>query len=261
MSWHILYPVYWMCQGIELLKKTGIFLFVFVSLSLFSLEFTNENSVSTRFIISTGISYNLKVSTNYYYQQDLLPLSIPLKFGFDTRLTDWFSLYTGIDFVYQIRSFSNAIGSQQITFYNNNFIIDLPLIFKFYPLAQKFDIYENFYVGLGVFPHFWVVNNVYYEYDEKTHIENAYSTDDKYLPPKKIYTPVNAGFYLSIGNHFLITDKVLFGIELFSDYLFVPVLNGYYTDPQVKSNNGMTQMDFYIKFGFSMSFAFDLSRR
>jgi hypothetical protein len=92
-------------------------------------------------------------------------------------------------------------------------------------------------------------------------LENAYATENIYLPPKNIYTPVNAGFYLSIGNHFPITEQVLFGIELYSDYLFVPVLNGYYVDPQVKNNNGMIQMDFYIKFGFSMSFAFDLSRR
>ena len=244
-----------------MLKKACIFLFIMISINIFSIEFARSRSISSRFIIGTGICYNLKVSTNYYYQQDILPLSIPLKFAFDTRFTDWFSLYTGVDFIYQIRTFNNTINNEQVTFYNNSFMIDLPLIFKFYPMASKFDIYENFYIGLGLFPHFWVVNNVYFELNDEKFTLNVYDTENRYLPPKKIYTPVNAGFYLSIGNHFTISDNVLLGIELFSDYLFVPVLNGYYVTPHIVNEDDAVQLDFYIKFGLSMSFAFDLSRR
>lgn len=243
-----------------MLKKLLIITFIISIYTLDSVEFVKSNNVSARFIISTGLAYNLKLSTNFYYQQDVLPLSIPLKFAFDTRFTEWFSLYTGIDFVYQIRTYNNTIGSEQITFYNNNFFIDLPLIFKFYPLASKYDIYENFYIGLGVYPHFWLVNNVYFVMGGKSYDENAYLTDNANLPPQKIYTPVNAGFYLSIGNHFTISEKVLFGIELFSDYLFIPVINGYNIDPVFLNGNKVAQMDFYLKFGLVMSFAFELSR-
>jgi hypothetical protein len=241
-------------------KKLTIIFFIIFSLNfIHSIEFSGSGNISTRFIITAGIDYNLKISTNYYYEQDILPLSIPLKFGFDTRFAQWFSLYAGVDFIYQIRTINKSISNEPTTLYNNNFFIDLPIIFKFYPLASSLDVYENFYIGLGIFPHFWVVNNIYYISGSKSYSENAYDTTNEILPPKNIYTPVNVGFHLSIGNHFPVTDTFLIGIELFSDYLFIPVLNGSYVKPPVMTDNDYPQLDFYINFGFALSFAFQIS--
>ena len=217
-----------------------------------------SSETSVRLFINTGISYNFKITTDYSSQIDSLFLDVPLCVGVDTRFIEWFSIYSGVDFLYGLHSLKETIDSETYIFYLHNMFIRIPFIIKFYPFIYKDQAYLNFYLGLGVFAHFWPLN-CYYIIPENNAIllGNSYQPSHKKMPPGNIYTPANIGFKFSIGNHFPVSYRTLFGIELYFNYLFIPYVNGYYFNQNYNRGNAVI-LEFNASVGILISIGINL---
>lgn len=212
---------------------------------------------SVKFFTSISAAYNYKISTDYSYQTNGIFMTIPLDFSFDFRFIEWFSINPGISFLYGINSYTSTYSSESIGFYNHNLFIRLPFTIKFYPMVYKSDSYANFFLGVGLYGYFWAVNGYYYERNGKQYYGNRYSTSSALLPPDEIYTPANIGIKLSLGNNFQVAKNTFFGLELFADYLFLPICNGYYNNINYKPS-GNVLLEFSGSVGVAVSIGFQV---
>jgi hypothetical protein len=245
------------------MKKLYIIFILFI-ISIFNIQpATLKIQVidkSLRFNTGIGVGYHFKISTDYSEQTESFFLEIPLRFGLDYRFSDWFSLYWGTDIVYGLHTYLQSFSGTQYTFYINNLFIKVPFDIKFYPMVQRNEAFNNFYISTGIFLHFWPMN-IFYT-NAKGHSDkygNSYIAKSLLMPPGTVYTPVNIGTKLAIGNQFFIADHTLFGLELFGSYMFIPYLNGYY--PATKYSRGRNVVvEFSATVGISLSIAVELIR-
>ena len=230
----------------------SIFFGIF-SLNLFCVKYFGYQT-SVKVLFNIGITYNFKISTDFAYQRDALFLGIPFQPRVDIRFVEWFSFSFGVDFLYLLHIYRTTY-TDEITFYNNNLIIQTPFIVKFYPLVYKSDTYENFYIGLGLFGNFWAVNTFFYEKNGNSYYGDSYTSNSNELPPSKVYTPANIGFKLCLGNNFFVTQKNIIGIELYADYLFIPYINGYSSNPNFSTSQNVL-LEFVANAGIALSIGF-----
>lgn len=238
-------------------KKLFVSILLFVSFNIFSYQ-VYFSATRLRLLFNTGIAYNFKISTDYNVQTESFFLDIPLSAGIDYRAKDWFSLNAGLDVTYGLHTYLQNINGTVFTFYIHNLFLRVPLNFKFYPLAHKDPAYDNFYIAPGVFLHFWPMH-LYYITSKTvgTNTGSMYDPTHTYLPPKNIYTPVNLGTRLAIGNHFYVSNKILFGLELYWTFMFIPYINGYYFNNNY-SRGGNVIIEFNSSVGVSVSIGVDL---
>jgi len=241
-------------------KRLLVIIFIFIYSTLFSQDkqpkiFGTPDSL--RLFFNLGVAYNLKLTTDYLFQEYDVSLNFPFEINFDYRFKEWFSLNFGLYFAYNFRTYSIINpDNTTIDYYMNSLFIRLPFNIKFHPFVYKSDDYRNFYVGIGLFPHFWPVNTYYYKYREEYYGDN-YTNQNENLIDGKLYTPVNFGTKFSIGNAFVISKKALFSFELYAEYLFLPYTNGYYYGINYKTNSDIL-LEFAITFGVSISFGIQL---
>lgn len=238
-------------------KKIIIFAFLLISFNIYSFQ-VYVSTTQLRLLINSGIAYNFKISTDYNVQTESFFMDVPIAVGVDYRINDWFSLYGGIDITYGLHSYRQSMGDLFYTFYIHNLFLRIPVNFKFYPMAHKNPAYDNFYVSPGLFLHFWPMH-IYYNVAKDSSISygNMYAPSHSFMPPKNIYTPVNLGTKLSIGNHFYITNKILFGLELYWTFMFLPYINGYYFNNNY-ARGGNVILEFNSSVGISISLGIDL---
>ncbi len=214
---------------------------------------------SVRLLIGAGVAYNFPITTDYITQVETFNLDVPLNFGIDLRYVNWVSFYTGLEFYYNLHTYQRTIDDVGYTYYINSMFINIPFMAKFYPMYDKDKAYSNFYIGVGGFLNFWPVNTYYVTTNtDLIHTGNCYSPVHRELPPGNIYTPANIGFRFSIGNHFYVTDSLLLGIEMFLNYLFLPVLNGYYFNDYYNRGNAVI-LEFKASIGIVLSIGIDLT--
>jgi len=214
---------------------------------------------SAKFFIGLSAAYNYKISTDFSYQSGGVFMSAPLDFIFDFRFIEWFSLASGASFIYGINTYNSNIKGQSVSFYNHNLFIRVPFQVKFYPMVYKNDSYANFFFGVGLFAHFWPINGYYYENSGDKNFGDRYNPSVKDLPPGGIYTPTNVGLKLSLGNCFTVAKNTFIGLELFADYLFIPIVNGYYNNINFKPNNNVI-LDFSGSIGVAALIGFELTK-
>lgn len=210
---------------------------------------------NVRLYISQGLAYNFNASTRMFDQSDLAFLEAPFRLAVDTRLVKWLSIYGGLDIVYSYHLY--AYRGYEIN--KHNLFIRLPLHIRFYPMTLRDERYKNFYLSLGLFAHFWPVNGYFINAGGGRKFEgSAYRSDDNMLFPSEVYTKANVGLTISLGNSFVVRENVLFGLELFSNYLFIPFLNGYTTEPHFKIDDDV-MLNFMVNVGIAFSFGFELA--
>jgi hypothetical protein len=215
---------------------------------------------SSRLYLSSGINYNFIITSDQNFFYDSYHFSIPLLMTLDFRFIEWFSLAPAFELDYSLETMRlrDTLPVSDLV-YNHSLIIKLPLNIRFYPLVYKNDLYQNFYLSVGFFPWFWTVNAFYYERDRVKYSGNAYQTEDPIFPDPGVYTPVNGGIKLAIGNSFPVHDKVLVGLELFGEYLFAPYVNGYSGNLNY-APYGPVVLKFNASFGALLSIGFELTR-
>ena len=244
-------------------KRFLIIILIFIYSTLFSQNQDKQPNVfgtpdSLRLFFNLGVAYNLKVTTDYFYQEYDISLNVPFEINLDYRFKDWFSLNFGLCFAYNFRTYNIPNPDEtSIDYYMNSLFIRLPFNIKFHPFVYKNDDYRNFYIGIGFFPHIWAVNTYYYVKYKNEYYGNNYTDQNSDLVHGKLYTPVNLGTKFSIGNTFLISRKALFGLELYAEYLFLPYINGYYNGINYKTNSNVL-LEFVFSFGVSISFGAQL---
>jgi hypothetical protein len=236
-----------------------IVLLLFIPLIDINSQIYYSNQLSVRLIISSGVDYNFPIKTDYVTQQEGISIDVPLNFCFDIRTTEWVSLYTGIEFYYDLHSYSQSIDDENYTYYINSLFIRFPLMAKFYPMYDKDRAYNNFYIAIGGLLHTWPVNTYYVTAKSGIiHTGNCYSPTHSEMPPGTIYTHVNVGMRFAIGNHFYVSNISLVGIEMYLDYLFIPSINGYYFGVNYNRGNGII-MEFSGSIGVLLSIGIDLT--
>jgi hypothetical protein len=182
-------------------------------------------------------------------KKDLAFIEVPLKINLDFRLIKWISLQFGFDLFYNYHLYQ----IDDVNINNHNLFIRLPLTLKVYPLSNMDERYNNVYLGFGVFAQFWPLNQYYINTVQK-YSGNAYQPDEtlNYLYPGDVYTKSNIGFTFSLGNHFFFSQRAFFGIEMFTNYLFIPFLNGYWATPDYWINEHV-MLNFMINVGIGIT--------
>lgn len=243
----------------KIIKILFIIIFLIIIISFTNPQKRIEKSAtSVRFYFNTGVSYTFPITTDYISQIDIGTINIPLSFGFDIRFKDWLSLYTGTDFIYGIHFTKRTIDGINYEYYFHNMFIQIPLLVKFYIMYDKDPAYSNFYIGLGGFLHFWPVNFYYIKTNtDLIHSGNTYNPAHSEIPPGNIYTPINIGLKVAIGNHFYVSDRTLLGLEFYLNYLFIPTVNGYYFGQNYNRGNAII-LEFSGSIGMIISIGFDM---
>jgi hypothetical protein len=247
-------------QSSLLLKKIFIF-FILAFISVFNLKsetyFSQERYL--RILAGNGISYNFIAKNEYLTRAETFYLELPIIISVDYRIIEWCSINPGLELTYSLRSYQEDAQEGFYSFYIHNLFLRIPVIFKFYPMVYQREAYKNFYIGVGLFVHFWPLNAYYYKDADGRTITgscyNPYMGHD--MPPGNIYTFVNIGLKLSTGNFFPISDSLLFGLELYANYLFIPAVNGYYNNINY-SRGGGTILEFNGSVGIMLTFAFNV---
>jgi len=238
----------------------GLFVF-FMNIHTYSRsDYTDyySGNLNINLIIATGFGYDFSVSTDLSYKEKFLFIEVPINTGVDLRFSDRFSVYTGIDLLYGVSYYDLIAENDNNIYYTHNLFIRLPVVIKLYPLVTINEMYNNLYVGFGLFLHIWALNYYYvtthYGYSLTC---SSYFPSHKEMPPEGVYTPVNIGFRFTFGNQFHVSDKVLLGIEFFADYLFIPYINGYYNNIMYEEG-GAVIMEFMPSIGVMISIGINL---
>jgi len=215
-------------------------------------------NLNINLLIATGFAYDFSVSTDLAYKDKYLSIEVPINTGLDFRFSDKFSIYTGIDLLYDIYYYDLKAEDDNNSYYIHNLFIRLPVVIKLYPLVTVNELYSNLYVGFGLFLHIWALNYYFVTTDLGYSLTgSSYFPSHKELPPAGVYTPVNLGFRLTFGNHFQVSEKVLLGVEFFGNYLFIPYINGYYNNIMY-NEDGAVIMEFMPSVGVLMSIGINL---
>lgn len=236
--------------------KKPVLILLFLNIFFYSAAYDYEN-LNIKLLFSAGFAYDFTPSTDIYYKENPVFIEVPLNVNLDFRFRERFSLFTGLDLSYAVYTYNNTYYKTNIYFHN--IFIRIPFTVKFYPITHLDEAYENFYIGLGLFLHVWVLN--YYFIQSKygyNKTGNAYFPTHEETPPGKVYTPANIGFKLSLGNVFYLSDKTLLGFELYASYLFIPFVNGYYQNINYNLDNGII-MDFCPSVGALFYIGVDLT--
>ena len=242
--------------------KIKLFIIILIIISSPLIAQNNDyysEHTNIKLYINFGFSYHFPITTDYNSQTEALFLDVPLAIVVDIRTRQWVSFCTGIELIYGINYQKLIIDDEYYAFYINSLFIRIPLIAKFYPFAHKNDAFENFYFGVGGILHFWPVNYYYViTYDSLVHTGNCYSPYHSEIPPGNIYTPANAGFKFCIGNNFYVSNQILLGVEFYTTYLFLPVVNGYYFGQNYNRGENVI-LEFDLNVGVVFSIGIDLN--
>jgi hypothetical protein len=207
---------------------------------------------SIRLSGAAGITYQFKVSTDTSSTMDIVNLEIPVRVILDYRFIEWFSLSWSIEAAYGIHLYTAAPTGDTYNYYIHSIFVRVPFMVKFHPLVYKSDRFWNTYLAVGLFFHAWPLNYYQLLADTTTLSGNSYKPTHTEMDPAGIYSPVNIGFRFAIGNQFDIRARGFFGTEVFTNFLFLPVINGWYKDGW---NRGyQTVVDFSLTIGVAVSF-------
>lgn len=239
-------------------KKFIILCFLITYFFIIPMENKEEDKEIDLFL-GLGVEYNFLASTNSTYKQKFLFLQIPFSTEIELKIKQELSLGSGINFSYGITSYQKEVAEDYYKYYNHNFFIDIPFHIKFYPLVNINQIYERFYLGTSLFIHFWLLNYYYIQNlrNNKVTSGNGFTSSIKEMPPTGVYTPVNLGIILRIGNQFKISEKNVIGVELYGSYLFLPVINGFYNSINYKEEN-IVILEFVPSIGINLFLGFIL---
>lgn len=216
------------------------------------------NHAETRyyFNVGAGIAYDFNINSEFLARDDVAFFDVPFSLDFDVRFHENVSIGSGINAVYSYHRYSlNGFSIQ-----NHNMFIDIPLNFKFYPLAGREDSHYFFYCGAGIFVRLWAVNRYIMSSSSVTYEGNSYTPDNEYIQPGECYTPVNVGTQVSIGNVLKLNDIVGFGLEINAKYLFMPFINGYLTSPAATNEDGQVYLNFMASTGIKLFISFDITK-
>lgn len=214
------------------------------------------NDQKLYFNIGTGIAYDFNLSEDIFYHNDIVFIDVPLTFEFDYRFKEFVSIMSGVNIVYSHHQYK--LNEYDIT--KNDLFIDIPLNFKFYPIADREESHYFFYIAVGLFIRTWPLNTYTMSYGGNYYQGNGYAPDNKYIQPGSSYMPVNVGTSLSIGNVLKVSDNVGIGLEIYAKYLFLPYINGYFAEPDSKDSNGKTYLNFWGNTGLKLFISFNLTK-
>ncbi len=238
----------------------SVFISIFVSLYSFNIDARNifgyESNLT--FFGNAGITYNFPASTVSLFQyKEFYGLSVPISFGVNIQFIEYWSLFVETSFIYDLRGTKETINNDSFVIQNHNIFIDIPIMARFYPMAYKGPQYENFYISVGLLAHFWPGNFYYINKNNGTIISgNGYiDTAGGIMPDTAVYNPVNFGIKVVLGNAYTINDNFIIGVDIYSKFLFLPIINGYNTSPAyIDTITGVIPVDFYVNLGVSLSF-------
>ena len=209
--------------------------------------------------IPFGIGYVANISTDMTRMEQLYALHVPIGLCVDTRFIAWFSIFSGVEFLYELQSFRQNPQNEEdptIRHFYHNLQLEIPIVVKFYPFVSKGDQYENMYFGVGLLAHFSPAR--FYSINDGDGIAygNVYTDANEAMIPSAAYPPANVGLRLAMGNTFMFRDKAGFGLELYLNYLFVPTICGYWSDP-----NYIIKDDPFLDFNLTVGIAFSIAIR
>lgn len=208
------------------------------------------------FNIGAGIAYDFNINSEFFARDDVAFFDVPFSLEFDVRFHENVSVGSGINGVYTYHMYSlNGFSIQ-----NHNMFVDIPLNFKFYPLAGREDSHYFFYCGAGIFVRLWAVNRYVMSSSSVTYEGDGYSPDNEYIQPGESYMPVNIGTQFSIGNVLKLNDVVGLGLEINAKYLFMPFINGYLASPAATDNDGQVYLNFMANTGVKLFISFDVTK-
>lgn len=246
--------------------KKFLIIFSFVlctAVHSFGQAFASSMSITTEekryfFQFGTGIYYKFDIGSEFFANSsNRVFFDVPLFFEADFRFLKNFSISTGISFDYNLEYYIN--GDYDI--YKNSLLIDVPINFKFYPLAKKDDRFDSFYLGAGLFFRAWAVNTYAAYSDDKTYYGNAYEPESDVVAPGDCFIPVNVGLSLFLGNVLTLNQQTGLGIELSLKYAFIPYENGYITNPNYHGTSGNTLLSFWGDIGMRFFVRFLLNNK
>lgn len=229
----------------------------------FAQSFSSSMNVvaeETRFFFQfgTGIFYKFDLGTEFFADSsNRVFFDVPLFFEADFRFSKDFSVSTGISFNYDLEYYID--GSYDI--YKNSLLIDIPVNFKFYPLAKKDDRFDSFYIGLGLFFRAWAVNTYAAYSHDNVYYGNAYEPDNDVVVPGSSFIPFNVGINLFLGNVLPLSRQTGLGIELSLKYSFIPYENGYLCSPYFYGTSGNPLLSFWGDIGMRFFVRFLLNNR
>ena len=207
--------------------------------------------------IPFGIGYVANISTDMTRMEQLYGLHVPIGLCVDTRFVAWFSIFSGVEFLYELQSFRQSAlneGDPSIRHIYHNLQLEVPLVVKFYPFVSKGDQYENMYFAAGLLAHFSPARFYGVNAGDGIVYGNVYTDTNESMIPAAAYPPANVGIRLGMGNTFMFRDKAGFGMELYLNYLFIPTVCGYWSDPNyIISDN--PYLDFNLTVGIAFSVA------
>lgn len=210
------------------------------------------------FQFGTGIFYKFDLGTEFFTDSsNRVFFDVPLFFEADFRFLKNFSISTGVSFNYDLEYYIN--GDYDI--YKNSLLIDVPVNFKFYPLAKKDERFDSFYIGAGLFFRAWAVNTYAVYSDSHTYSGNAYDPDNDVVAPGDCFMPFNVGVNLFLGNVLPLNRQIGLGIELSAKYSFIPYENGYLCSPTFDGKSGNVLLSFWGDVGMRFFVRFLLNNR
>ena len=231
--------------------------------SSFAQSFASSMSVTAEekryfFQLGTGIYYKFDIGSEFFTNSaNRVFFDVPLFFEADFRLFQLFSVSTGISFDYNLEYYID--GDYDI--YKNSLLIDVPVNFKFYPLAKKDERFDSFYLGAGLFFRAWVVNTYAAYSDDETHYGNAYEPQSDVVAPGDCFVPVNVGLSLFLGNVLRLNQQTGLGVEISLKYAFIPYENGFLASPNYCGTSGNTLLSFWGDVGMRFFVQFLLNNK
>ena len=205
-----------------------------------------------------GVSYNFPASNIQLIQyKEYYSFNTPLSFGINIQFIEWWSLYIETGFVYNLSGYKEIRDNNSLVFYNHNFKINLPISARFYPMVYRGEKYENFFLSIGLIAGFHPVNYFLVVRNNKDTITaDGYNTDNEIFPAPSIYMPVNPGIKVVMGNAYKVSEKALIGLDVFSEFLFIPIKNGYLAKPVYKDITGKVPIEFSVSIGISITIGY-----
>ncbi len=230
-------------------KRFYLFITLLCFLSVYATESQiKDDTPSVFFMSGVGIGYDLDFGSNFIFAstENRALFDVPLFFEVDVRLNRDFSIGTGIQFIYNLHYYFRS----NVEYYRNSLFIDIPVNFRYYPMAKIDPSYSSFYIGAGAFVRFWAVNAMTYYGDGYNHSANVYDQNQTDLSyPSQVYSPANIGLSVFLGNRFAITNRVGLGLDFFFKATLIPNINGYWSTPNTVDSHGNVPLSFWADVG------------
>ena len=210
------------------------------------------------FQLGTGMYYDFDIGSEFFANSaNRIFFDVPLFFEADFRLLKNFAINTGISFNYNLEYYIDG----EYDIYKNSLFIDVPLNFKFYPLAKKDERFDSFYIGAGLFFRAWAVNTYAAYSDDETYYGNAYEPNNDVVAPGECFVPVNVGVSMFLGNVLRLNQQTGLGVEISLKYAFIPYENGFLAIPNYCGTSGNTLLSFWGDVGMRFFVQFLLNNK